>query len=183
MNMSTRTRVGKVARLPKDIREELNTRLENGEQGKELVEWLNQSPAVKKVLAAQFGGSPITDNNVSEWKQGGYQDWLKHTEACELVRDLVEKGGELGKAADGTPIGDRLANLLAVELTHAVQLALSQDGGAEERWSQLQEMLRAVSRLRRDDHEAARTLIKQKKWDWEFRLILQKGRKENPMFG
>ena len=35
------TRNGKIARLPKTIRDDLGRRIENGEQGKELVEWLN----------------------------------------------------------------------------------------------------------------------------------------------
>jgi hypothetical protein len=35
------TRNGKIVRLPRSIREELNRRLDNGEQGKALVEWLN----------------------------------------------------------------------------------------------------------------------------------------------
>jgi len=180
--MSIRARVGKIARLPKKLREELNTRLENGEPGEELVKWLNGLPEMKEVLDEQFGGSLITENNLSAWKQGGYQDWLKQAEACELVKDLAEKGGELGKAADGTAIGDRLANVLAVELIQ-MSLSHSEEGDPEERWSRLQKLLQAVSRLRRDDHEAARTLMKQRRSDLEFRLILQRGRKENPMFG
>jgi hypothetical protein len=31
------TRTGKIARLPREVREELNRRLQNGEQGKRLV--------------------------------------------------------------------------------------------------------------------------------------------------
>jgi hypothetical protein len=178
-----RTRVGKIARLPKEIREELNERLENGEQGKELVGWLNGLPEVKKTLAGQFGGSPVTECNLTDWKQGGYQDWLRQAEACDLVRDLMEKGGELGKAADGTAIGDRLASVLAAEFIRVVQMSLSQEGGPEERWSRLQKLLQAVSRLRRDDHAATRTAIKQRLSDLEYRLVLMRGRKEDPWFG
>ena len=99
------------------------------------------------------------------------------------MKELVEKGGELGKAADGKPIGDRLANVLAVELTRVVQMALSGEGSAEERWSRLQELLRTVSQLRRDDHEATRTTIKQKRSDLDYLLTLQRARKEDPRFG
>ena len=35
------TGVGKIARLPLFIRNQLNERLQNGEEGKELVRWLN----------------------------------------------------------------------------------------------------------------------------------------------
>jgi hypothetical protein len=44
------TRNGKIARLPAAIREELNQRLLEGEQGKPLVAWLNGLPKVKESL-------------------------------------------------------------------------------------------------------------------------------------
>jgi hypothetical protein len=66
------TRNGKIARLPKPIRDELARRIDNGEQGKDLVEWLDALPAVQDVLKEQFGGRPVNEQNLSEWKQGGY---------------------------------------------------------------------------------------------------------------
>src|ERR1035438_7957478 len=50
------TRVGKIARLPREIREQLNHRLQDGEIGKRLVDWLNSLPEVKAVLAGEFNG-------------------------------------------------------------------------------------------------------------------------------
>jgi len=70
--MKTRTRTGKIARLPRKIREQLNRRLENGEPGNRLVEWLNSLPEVQKVLAADFDGEPVSEPNLSRWRQGGY---------------------------------------------------------------------------------------------------------------
>jgi hypothetical protein len=58
--------------LPKHIREQLAGRIDNGEQGKDLVEWLNGLPAVQEVLEEQFAARPISEQNLSEWKQGGY---------------------------------------------------------------------------------------------------------------
>ena len=46
------TRLGKIARLSREIRDELNVRLQNGEVGRKLVEWLNGLPAAQAVLAA-----------------------------------------------------------------------------------------------------------------------------------
>ena len=66
-----KTRTGKIARLPKVIREELNVRLENGESGKELLAWLNGLPEVQKVIAEQFGGKVVRKQNLSDWRQGG----------------------------------------------------------------------------------------------------------------
>ncbi len=49
-------RNGKIARLPREIRDELNRRLENGVQGLPLLAWLNAQPEVLGVLARDFGG-------------------------------------------------------------------------------------------------------------------------------
>ena len=74
----TVTRNGKIARLPRAMREELNRRLRDGEQGNKLVAWLNGLPEVKAVVALEFGGKPIREQNLSEWRKGGYRDWLAH---------------------------------------------------------------------------------------------------------
>jgi len=81
------TRTGKIARLPRDIREELNRRLQDGEPGKQLLDWLNALPKIKAILAAQFGGRPINKQNLSEWRWGGYLDW----EAAEEHRLRLDR--------------------------------------------------------------------------------------------
>ena len=50
----TMTRRGKIARLPHDVREELNSRLQDGQEAKSLLPWLNSLPPVKSVLAKHF---------------------------------------------------------------------------------------------------------------------------------
>ena len=49
------TRNGKIARLPRAIRDELNCRLADGEIGGRLVDWLNGLPEVQKILALLEG--------------------------------------------------------------------------------------------------------------------------------
>src|ERR1035441_634149 len=70
------TRIGKIARLPRELREQLNCRLHDGEPGTQLVVWLNSLPEAQAVLAREFGGRAVSEQNLSEWKQGGYRDWL-----------------------------------------------------------------------------------------------------------
>ena len=53
------TRTGKIARLPKPVRDELGRRLQDGQPGKELVNWLNSLPAVQDVLKEQFAAHII----------------------------------------------------------------------------------------------------------------------------
>src|SRR5882757_7407000 len=92
------TRHGKIARLPNDIREELNRRLFNGAMGPELLAWLNQLPAVKEVLSQFFNGAPVNRQNLSDWRQGGYQDWLRHQERELRIQRIAEQGRQLTKA-------------------------------------------------------------------------------------
>jgi hypothetical protein len=52
------TRKGKIARMPQSIREQINRRLQNGEEGKQIAEWVNALPDVIAVLSAEFDGQP-----------------------------------------------------------------------------------------------------------------------------
>ena len=66
---------GKIANLPAEIREQLNYRLNDGEPGDELVDWLNSKPEVKEVLRKRFDGKPISEQNLSQWRTHGYRQW------------------------------------------------------------------------------------------------------------
>jgi hypothetical protein len=82
-------RIGKIARLPKAVRAQLNTRLQDGAEGKQIVHWLNSLPEVKDVLAEKFEGRPINEQNLTNWRQGGYEDWLAHQEILALAAKLA----------------------------------------------------------------------------------------------
>jgi hypothetical protein len=82
--MNTTTR-GKIGRLPKAVQAALNQRMENGEKGQVLVAWLNRLEPVRAILKEQFNGQPITEQNLSEWRKRGYQQWLWREEAKEMA--------------------------------------------------------------------------------------------------
>ena len=56
------TRNGKIARLPQDIREELNERIRNGQTAEQLLDWLHAQERVWEVLEAH-GFDAITIQN------------------------------------------------------------------------------------------------------------------------
>lgn len=161
------TRNGKIARLPHHLRKQLNRRLQDGEPGKTLVEWLNGQPGVVETLKEQFYGRPINEQNLSEWKQGGYQDWLKHEESRAFIENLTEQSGELEEMADGVEISDRFGSILATEMTRLATQLLESETDPEKRWQRLREIHRELSQLRRDDHRAVRTFIKRDRWTRE----------------
>lgn len=162
--MST-THIGKIGRLPKSIRDELGRRIEDGEPGKELVKWLNGLSHVQEVLKEQFGGRPITEQNLSEWKQTGHPEWLRQQETRSLVAKLTEHAEDLGEASNGQEISDLFASVLAAELAQLAAALLEKETDPEKRWQRLREVHQELSQLRRDDHRAVRTMIKHERWN------------------
>jgi len=78
-----KTGKGKIANLPSPIRDELNYRISEGDEGIELVEWLNAKPEVAEVVNKLFDGIPISEQNLSEWRKRGFQKWLAHHNAVD----------------------------------------------------------------------------------------------------
>ena len=81
-------RNGKIARLPRPVRNELNDRLECSEPSPQLLDWLNALPEVKGVVQNHFDGVPISKQNLSQWRQGGFQEWLARRSLCEDALDV-----------------------------------------------------------------------------------------------
>jgi hypothetical protein len=106
------TRNGKIAHLPFELREELNVRLSNGEPGNLLVEWLNTNPAVIDVVNTHFSGRPISEQNLSEWRNGGYEQWATLNACLGETSGLSESAGLI--AENGIDTG----NLLLVISAH-----------------------------------------------------------------
>jgi hypothetical protein len=65
-----KTRNGKIARLPHDVREELNARLERSERSPQLLVWFNALPEVREFVQREFGGEPVSKHN---WGKNGRQ--------------------------------------------------------------------------------------------------------------
>ena len=105
-------RTGKIARLPREIRDQLNQRLNDGQPGRRLVTWLNSLPEVQQVLAADFDGRPLNEQNLSDWKAGGYLDWQTRLETLAQSRELAADSHELATATDGK-LNDHLTTMLS----------------------------------------------------------------------
>jgi hypothetical protein len=163
----TTTRVGKIGRLPKSIREMLGQRIENGEPGTELVRWLNGLSRVQELMQEQFEGRVITEQNLSEWKQTGHVEWLRHEQTRSLVGQLTEQAEALGETTNGQEISDLFASVLAAELAQLAGALLEKETDPEKRWHRLCAVRRELSELRRDDHRAVRTMIKRERWNRE----------------
>ena len=157
------TRTGKIARLPRDLRDQLNRRLEDGQLGAQLVVWLNALPEAQAMLAREFAGRPISEQNLSEWKQGGYRDWLARQEVLAQVRELAADAEELAGAGDGVP-AEHLATVLSAR--YAALLADWQGEDTDEFRRKLRSLgglCQDIVELRRGNHSAARLKIEQER--------------------
>lgn len=94
-------RRGKIARLPLRIRTELNRRIRDGQPGSIILDWLNDLPEVTTILADQFEAVPVSAQNLSEWRDGGYTEWLDHQDKTERIRSLAKLSMDLAAAAGG----------------------------------------------------------------------------------
>ena len=160
------TRTGKIARLPRAIRQQLNRRLQDGEPGIRLVDWLNALPETQSVLAAEFGGRPVSEQNLSEWKQGGHREWLVHQEALEKAGELAASAGELTEAAG--PLADHIATVLTARYAAALgEWDGDPEGVSTRKLRVLRALCQDVVELRRGDHSAARLKNEQSRLDRE----------------
>ena len=158
-------RTGKIARLPFTVRNLLNEKLRDGEQGTKLVAWLNGLPTVLKVLAAEFEGRPINEQNLTEWRQGGYEDWLRHQETWRWVSELAEQAAQLEEEAGDFSVADWLSAPLGVELGHRLQALATRAADDPVQNREFIELCREIGRLRRDDHDEQRLKILREQWE------------------
>jgi hypothetical protein len=162
------TRRGKIARLPQPIREQVNQRLENGEEGKKIVEWLNTLPEVTSLLAADFDGQPVTDSNLSNWKLGGYRDWEEQKAALETILQFQSEAVQLSQAG-GPQVTEQLVLCLTARLAAALRPSFAGSDDPAERLEQLRRLRRDVVALRKGDHDEQWVKIQRDKLELELK--------------
>jgi hypothetical protein len=153
------TRNGKIARCPNSIREQLNLKLRDGLEAAAILPWLNSLPEVQSILTEKFAGLPVNEVNLSAWRTGGYQDWLRRREAHEFIATLDEAEAEADAPPSDAPDEheapvNRLARkplhklmrwLVTQYAAEAAQLATMEN--SEERWTRLRQLSADLSHL------------------------------------
>ncbi len=181
------TRTGKIARLSQVTREQLNRRIQDGQSGKRLVAWLNGLPEVLVILKAEFGGRPISEQNLSEWKAGGFQDWLHHQEALAFARTLVEEAGDLEQQSTDGSLADRLSAPVALALGRLCREILADDTiPAKEKLARILPLAAELAQVRRNDHEQELLELKRERWAHELeteRNDRASAEKLSPLYG
>jgi hypothetical protein len=169
-------RNGKIARLPKVVQEQLNHRLNDNEPGKNLVVWLNSLPEVQAVIAAEFGGRPIREQNLSEWRHGGFRDWQRQQERCDLLRHIRSGAGDLGELMDGGDFHRQMSLLLTTDLALAVREAAEQIADPGERARCVAQLAGRIAQARREESNATRVDVIRQRWERELALAEEEKR-------
>ena len=77
-------RRSKISKLPKDIQDQVNTMLDEGATYQSIVDWLTTK-----------GHPDFNLDNLHQWKEGGFQDWLHEQRRIERSKALMGWGAHL----------------------------------------------------------------------------------------
>jgi len=128
-----RARRGKIARLPRAVRDEVNQRLEDGQPGPAILAWLNGQPETQKTMQEEFGGKPISKQNLSEWRLGGFGDWVRTKEVRAVADrllagspDSIYSASSGGPAASSPQAASAVAKAMADKSERMMENALGQ---------------------------------------------------------
>ena len=159
------TRKGKIARLPAAIRESLNHLLFNGARGPKIITWLHSQEEVLRVLDEE-GEEPITAQNLSEWRKGGYAEWLARRERVEEIKILSAYAAELAEAA-GASVSDGAAAILGGKILAAAERLAETAEGEES----LVGLSVGLSKLRDADSKLLRARVSERNAEQKDRQL------------
>jgi hypothetical protein len=179
--------LGKISRLPHEIRQRLNQRLSDGELGDSLLPWLNSLPEAQALLADHFEGQPISEQNLSDYRKRGFRHWEMRQDALEFATDDDADPSPSTQLA-ASPLVDRLVNWIATRFAAAAQNAsIPEDPQADLR--EIRNYLTDIVALRRGDLVARRLGLEQQRlalgqaksqqeleklfWEWTKRPDIQ----------
>ena len=100
---------GKIARLPKTIRDQINHWLLDGVSYPDIIQRLGEH------------GKDLRPANLSEWKKRAYQDWLVQQAFIERTRSRQETPGDLVRDFDATEVNHAALQLGALTIFEALR--------------------------------------------------------------
>jgi hypothetical protein len=157
-------RNGKIARLPYFLRDQLNERLECSEESPQLLDWLNALPEVRKIVKKDFDGVPISKQNLSQWRQGGFQEWLLRRDLCENAYELRELAENMADEDPKGVLADHAATVLAARFGSLIAHWNGEvDDAFEAKTRVLNRLCHSVVQLQRGMHRARREALEQER--------------------
>jgi len=100
----TGRRRGTIARLPKSTRDQINNLMLDG------------FPYAKIIETLAATGLQLSEDSLSRWHLGGYQDWLKHQDWLEQMRHRHESFTDFIRENRSSKIHEATLSLLAANI-------------------------------------------------------------------
>ncbi len=97
-------RNGKVAQLPKAVRDRINEMLLDGLTYAEIISELGDD------------GKSLNAENISNWYSGGYQEWLKEQRRREDMRIRQELAMDLGRLKNGSDLSQAAFQIAVTQI-------------------------------------------------------------------
>jgi len=161
-------RESRIARLPREVREQLNRRLDEQQESNGLLDWLNGLPEVQALVASEFGGRLLAPEDLCDWTENGYRDWVAHRRASEDAQWLASDVEHL-QPAGAAPLTDLLARYLTAQYVVATKAAVRQAGGQPVDLQTLRTLSGNLAALRRGDQNAEWISIERARLELERR--------------
>lgn len=102
--MSNR-RTGKIARLPYEVRTRVNEMIRDGFTYADIIGWL--------IAEGHCQARDVNDQNLSNWKEGGFRDWLGEQQRLDDMRLRQEFAMEIVQANEGSKIHEAALQVAA----------------------------------------------------------------------
>ena len=159
-------RKGKIARLSYALREELNLRLHDNQDGGRICAWLNEAAKLR-------GPAAITSQNLSEWRSGGFADWLGKQDKIERTQRLAEFCLRTATAGGGSMdlpaaiAGGQLMEILEEFDPSNIKTLLDEK---PETWLSVIEMLSKLQRSKADEVTTRQNDVRLKQSDRKLAL-------------
>src|SRR5882672_10755491 len=98
-------RNGKVARLPKSIRDQINQMIQDG------------VPYLKIIEQVGPEGAALSETNLSHWKSGGYLDWIRELQLAEALQAKHELAQAIvARSAEANGTGQAILQIIGANL-------------------------------------------------------------------
>jgi hypothetical protein len=101
-------RTGRIARLPKATRDQLNQMILDGVPYAEIIQKLGEE------------GKDLVEKNLTTWRAGGYQDWLRQQQRIELIQSKHEMAMDLLGQNPGTSLHEASRQIAAAQLCELI---------------------------------------------------------------
>jgi hypothetical protein len=133
---------GKVGRLPKTLRDQLNQMILDGVSYPDIIARLGDA------------GKDLKPDNISQWKKRGYQDWLLYHEWLEDISCKSEFSNDILAAPDSISMHQAGLRVAASQMFDQLRLFKAKSDGEASISSQPEKFARLVNALSRLSREA-----------------------------